>query len=154
WEPIRRFFLETKPGIVDVRTLEGQWKMQKFFWDDLTHRLDRTDEKAVQAVIVLSGPAFFENQEPVDPPAIGNDPDRRLFYIRYRAIPIDRRQRIRPHPGMRPLLPRPGEPLIPAMGMDDLERMVGPLHARLFDAASAEQFRRVLAAVIEQLQTY
>jgi hypothetical protein len=37
------------------------------------------------------------------------------------------------------------------MPVDDLEHTVEPLNARLFDATSSEQFRRILAAVIDQL---
>jgi hypothetical protein len=37
------------------------------------------------------------------------------------------------------------------MGVDDLEHTVEPLNARLFDATSSEQFRRIVAAVIDQL---
>ena len=37
------------------------------------------------------------------------------------------------------------------MKEDDLQKTAEQLNARLFDAASALQFRRVLAAVIEQI---
>jgi hypothetical protein len=37
------------------------------------------------------------------------------------------------------------------MPVDDLEHTVEPLNARLFDAASTQQFRRVLAAILEQI---
>jgi hypothetical protein len=45
------------------------------------------------------------------------------------------------------LTPAPTYP----MPVDDLEHTVEPLNARLFDATSSEQFRRILAAVIDQL---
>jgi hypothetical protein len=43
------------------------------------------------------------------------------------------------------------EDLLPPMPTDDLERAILPLNARIFDAASAKQFRRVLAALLDQL---
>ena len=78
------------------------------------------------AVIVLSGAAFFENQEAVAafPPVEGGE--RRLFYIRYRTNPLANR-RVRPRPGMRPTGPQP--PSFP-MPVDDLEHVVEPLEKR------------------------
>ena len=109
-------------------------------------------------VIVLSGPAFFEDQEPVEPGMAASDPGRQLIYIRYRtAQPVRRLP-----PGARPMgrggrfpsatLPPPNpEVLIPAMKEDDLEKTTEPLNARIFDAASSHQFRRILGAVVDQL---
>jgi hypothetical protein len=37
------------------------------------------------------------------------------------------------------------------MKEDDLEKTTEPLNARIFDAASAHQFRRILGAVVDQL---
>jgi hypothetical protein len=84
------------------------------------------------------------------------DPGRQLIYIRYRTFQAPRR-----YPPNSPLgrgrftamrLPPPNaEGLIPPMSEDDLQKTAEPLNARIFDAASTAQFRRILAAVIEQL---
>ena len=37
------------------------------------------------------------------------------------------------------------------MPVDDLEHTVEPLGARLFDVVNTEQFRRVLAAILDQI---
>jgi hypothetical protein len=151
WEGIRKVFDENNPGIVDVHTLAGQWKMRKFFWDEVTRRLAGGvphDGGARHVVVILSGPAFLEDQEPVETVAEANDANRRLFYIRYRTIPV-RSDRPRIRPGIRPTMPPPMPNF--AMPVDDLENTVAPLNARLFDATSAEQFRRILAAVMEQI---
>ena len=150
WEALRKLFVDIKPGVIDVRALEGQWKMRKFFWDEVNRRLEEQDGRR-NIVIVLSGPAFLDDQEPVEPAAttlLPGDAERRLFYIRYRTIPP------RPaHPRLRPgargplLAPAPSYP----MPVDDLEHTVEPLNARLFDATSSDQFRRILAAVMSQL---
>jgi hypothetical protein len=146
WPAMRKLFVDTKPGIIDVQTLRGQWKMRNFFRDEVTKRL-RSDENALNVVIVLSGPAFLEDQEPLEKVEMPTEPNRRLFYIRYRAVNT-RPQRPRVRPGMRP---QPIRPAAYPMPVDDLEHAVEPLHARLFDATSAEQFRRILAAVLDQI---
>jgi hypothetical protein len=147
WDAMRKLFVDIKPGIIDVRALEGQWKMRRFFWDEVNRRLNANDGSR-NVVIVLSGPAFLDDQEPVETTALPSDPERRLFYIRYRTIP-PRPQHPRLRPGARgPLLTPP--PTYP-MPVDDLEHTVEPLNARLFDATSSEQFRRILAAVMDQM---
>jgi len=163
WPDIRRYFIETRPGIIDAASLQGQWKMRKFFWDEVRRRLEPGRDGAVPVVIVLSGPAFLEDQEPVEPAIRGGETDRRLFYIRYRppaaARSIGRSTLLRDtmmgRTGGRGRIPPMNQPeddsLIPPMPVDDLEHTVEPLNARLFDAASARQFRRILAAVLEQI---
>ena len=147
WDAIRKLFVDIRPGIIDVHALEGEWKMRRFFWDEVNRRLKQENE-GQNVVIVLSGPAFLDDQEPVEPLESPNDPDRRLFYIRYRTIP-PRPAHPRLRPGARgPLLAPP--PTYP-MPVDDLEHTLDPLNARLFDATSSEQFRRILAAVMDQL---
>ncbi len=152
WDDMRKFFVDTRPGIIDVHALEGQWKMRRFFWDEISRRLNAGDKPGNDGVrnvvIVLSGPAFFEDQEPVEPLELPNDPDHRLFYIRYRSISAAA-QRPRIRPGARG--PSLAPPPLFLMPVDDLEHTVEPLNARLFDATSSEQFRRILAAVIDQL---
>jgi len=53
----------------------------------------------------------------------------------------------------RPLMlsPQQSEALIPPLRLDDLEKTAEPFNPRIFDAASASQFRRILAAVMEQI---
>ncbi len=144
WARARQFFLGLNPGIVDVQTLQGQWKMRKYFWDEVNRRLEPKDA-AMPVEIILSGPAFFEDQQSVEA-AAGPAGDRRIFYIRYRTITP--RPRVRPRPGMRPPLPPQYYSQMPA---DDLQHTVEPLGARIFDVTNPEQFRRVLAAILEQL---
>jgi hypothetical protein len=143
WSLARRFFLDTNPGVINVGALQNQWRMRKFFYDEVARRLEPEGD-AVPVVIVLSGPAFFDEQEPVNP-ALLAAPNARLYYIRYRSQPV--RPRARPRPGMRP----PQQVLFAPMPVDDLEHSLEPLGARVFDATSAEQFRRVLAAILEQV---
>jgi hypothetical protein len=158
WDSMRKFFADAKPGIVDIHTLADRRKTLAFFAGEIDRRLAPGKDGAAQVVIVLSGPAFFEDQEAAATPKEPLDPNSQLIYIRYRTALPQRR----PLPGGRrptaysrfPVAP-PGQPgqeiLIPPMPEDDLEKTAEPLNARLFDAASATQFRRILAAVREQL---
>ncbi|HKD08499.1 MAG TPA: hypothetical protein VKB79_21540 [Bryobacteraceae bacterium] len=154
WPRMRAFFVETRPGVIDAAALSGQWKMRRFFFDEVNRQLSDGS-----VVIVLSGPAFLEDQEPVEPgvPFAGAP---RLFYIRYRSpiYPSNTRPRLlrdtmMGRSGRRPpTFSGPGDDdLLPPMPTDDLERAILPLNARIFDAASAKQFRRVLAALLDQL---
>jgi hypothetical protein len=147
WGRLRTYFAQSNPGIVDVGTLQGQWKMRPFFWDAVNARLRRTGDE-LPVVIVLSGPAFLGNQEAAEPGLLDPDVGRRLFYIRYRTPTFNRQQRVRVRPGMRP---PPRLPELDAMPLDDLERTVEPLGAHIFDATSPEQFRRVMAAILDQI---
>jgi len=155
WPRMRTFFVETRPGVIDAATLSGEWKMRRFFFDEVTRLLSDGS-----VVIVLSGPAFLEDQEPVEPAAPSAGVPR-LFYVRYRSPiyptmnPRGRllRDTMMGRSGRRPpTLSGPGDDdLLPPMPTDDLERAILPLNARVFDAASAKQFRRVLAALLDQL---
>ena len=91
WDLLRKYFLDTKPGIIDVHTLEAQSKMLGFFQDEVIQRMAPRKDGAVQVVIVLSGPAFFENQE-APPPVVEAADACRLFYIRYRTIAVPRKR--------------------------------------------------------------
>jgi hypothetical protein len=153
WDSIRKFFLVTRPGIIDVRTLEGQHRMLPFFREEVKKR-----NTPGNVVIVLSGPAFYEDQEAVEAAIEPAFPDRQLIYIRYRTVPALRRYpsgmqapnrfgRLPPAS----LAPPNAEALIPPMKEDDLEKTAEPMNARIFDAASPAQFRRILAAVLEQM---
>jgi hypothetical protein len=129
WDRMRKIFLDVKPGLVDAHSLEGRRKMVAFFRNELVRRLlsggPGSDEAAIPIVIALSGPAFLEDQEPVSPVQSPGHPDRRVFYIRYHGLPA------------------PPE--------DDLQRSVEPFNARVYDAASNEQVREILASVIDRI---
>ena len=98
----------------------------------------------------------------MEPSNSQGEAQRRLFYIRYRAQQQPGRGNGRANifggtmmgrgsARMQPMMPPPDPDYIPPMPVDDLEHTVEPLNARLFDAASTQQFRRVLAAILEQI---
>jgi hypothetical protein len=148
-DELKRFFAQTNPGIVDIQALDSQWKMRSFFADQLTTRISAGPVADAQVVIVLSGPAFFPNQEPVAKLDLPADPLRRVFYIRCRLIPHSvLRPKPSPRPGARPRPPFPGTFRLP---LDDLEKLLESTGATLFDVITPEEFRRVLAAVMGQI---
>ncbi len=161
WPRFADFFKTMQPGLVDVATLAGEWKMRQFFRDEVERRLNQKTD-GVNVVVVVSGPAFFDNQEPVPAEPVPPNPDRRLFYIRVRNVTyrpmgngrapsgFGRGYPGRARPGMRPPS-MAGEPPRVPMPVDDLERSVEPLGARIFDAATPEEFRRILSVILDQM---
>jgi hypothetical protein len=163
WKGLRSFFTGFNPGIVDVATLGSSWKMTGFFEDELHQFALAADHNTPgdgHAVIVLSAPAFFDGPKAEDtagPDKVPGSPDgnrdgSKVFYIRYRPVPpelLNPRRRLRP--GMRILLPPPRPIFSFALALDDLEKPLPPGNSRIFDAVSPDEFRRVLAAVIDQI---
>jgi hypothetical protein len=129
WDRMRKVFLDVKPGIVDTHSLENRRKIVTFFRNELVRLLlpvgPGSEEAPIPIVIVLSGPAFLEDQEPGGPVQLPGNPDHRVFYIRYHGLPAPQK--------------------------DDLQRSVEPFNARVYDAASNEQVREILASVLDQI---
>ena len=160
WPRFAAFFKAMRPGLVDVATLAGEWKMRQFLRDEVERRLNRKTD-GTNVVIVISGPAFFDNQEPVPSEPLPPNPDRRLFYIRTRNLVFrpaggrggpsgfGRGYPGRARQGMRP--PAMNEAPRMPMPADDLERSVEPLGARIFDASTPEEFRRILSVILDQI---
>ncbi len=150
WNALKGFLGQTNPGIIDVHSLDSRWKMRSFFLRQLSERIaDRAGEEEARIVIVLSGPAFFKDQEPAARVGLPSDPGHRVFYIRCRMIP---RSVLAPRPPPRPgVRLRPVSPAMFQLPLDDLESPLDGSEARIFDVITPDQFRRVLAAIIRQL---
>jgi hypothetical protein len=152
WAAMSKVFGTRNTGMVDVRTLANEWKMRAFFLDQISRSLQAPlPAETVRVVIVLSGPAFFEDPNSVvaDTPSV--DSARHLYYVRLRTPPVRYQRRNRP--GMRPPIERPlviDTPMPP----DDLEKLAIGLNGKIFDATSTEQFRRILATMLHQISLY
>jgi hypothetical protein len=129
WDGMRRIFLDARPGIVDARSLESRRKMGAFFRKEIMRRLlagkTESTDPGTSVVIVLSGPAFLEEQDPDDLVKPPNNPDQRVFYIRYHGLPVPQ--------------------------TDDLQRAAALLNARVYDAASNERVREIVASVLDEI---
>ena len=115
--------------------------------DDTTHVL-----------IVLSAPVFFTQQEKPLAPDLPPDPRHRVFYISYSPTAIvtmpggAHADRAGPAtsdagPENEPTLHRPLY-----IFTDDLERLLKPMGARVFHVSRPEEFRKALAAILDELE--
>ena len=140
WDGIREIFLNAQPGLIDFRDLAKQSNIREFFRSEVSRRLE-VDGDAIPVVIILSGPASLPDREPLTP----RDSDRRLFYIRFVTYPSSP-----PPPLVRSR--RGAAPTTPTrVPVDDLEHAAEPLGATLYEATTVEEFRRILAAVFDQI---
>jgi hypothetical protein len=117
--------------------------MRQFFWDEVSARaLRKSETEPLHAVIVLSAPAFLEHQEKVEAGAVEKDPNRRVYYVRYRPVVV-----------YRPVNPFSDTAAPPAASMatDDLENSLKRLDAKVFEAQGSEAFRKVLANLIADI---
>jgi hypothetical protein len=146
WPRLRRFFIESRPGIIDARSLAWFWKMRSFFWDQVIAAQGASRGEA-RVVLILSGPAFFPGQEPFPQSETEWGQNAFVYYVRYRPYEFFPR-RVRSHPGAHPF---PASPAVRPMPDDELEIAARKLNARVFDVTSPAEFRRVVAAVMGQL---
>lgn len=151
WNGMREIFAAANPGIVDASVFATESRIHSFFHDALGRAMGSASDGIPNPVIVLSGPAFFEDRYPVSFADLPKDPDHRVYYIRYRPIPPESFSPSRRTRTGRPILP-PQRPMFYfAIPVDDLERPLETINARIYDAISPEQFRRILGAVMAQI---
>jgi len=146
WPRLRRYFIESRPGIVDAHILAWFWNMRSFFWDQVLAAPGGSRDDA-RVVLVLSGPAFFPGQEPVPQSDMEWAQNTCVYYVRYRPFAFFPR-RVRPRPGARP---SGATPPIRPLPDDELEIAARKLNARVFDVTSPAEFRKVIAAVMGRL---
>jgi hypothetical protein len=143
WTKMRAPLAETQPGIIDAQSLAAKQRMAQFFRDQVLARAQpRADRDELRVVIVLSAPAFLGRQSPLETANLERDPNRRIFYLRYRPEPP------RPDIPSYTTAPPPGMTSLPS---DDLERALKPLDARILSAASPGEFRRALSAMLADI---
>jgi hypothetical protein len=133
-----------------VQSLAAKAQMVGFFRDQVLGRAragDKAGDKRneLRVVIVLSAPAFLDRQYRLEPANLERDPNRRIYYLRYRPLPP------RPDPGqdapeLWPMMPAGSIPF------DDLEHALKQLDARIFSASTPEEFRKALAAMLIDIQ--
>jgi hypothetical protein len=146
WPALRRFFLESRPGVIDASALGGFWKMRTFLWDQVAAAAMVPRAGETRITLILSGPAFFPGQEAPPISGLARQENAFLFYVRYRPFEFPRRSRRRP--GSRPF---PERPLVRPLPDDELETAARKVNARVFDVTSPAEFRRVLALLMAQM---
>jgi hypothetical protein len=146
WPTMRAPLADNQPGVIDVQSLAVKAQMLQFFRDQVLRRaLPAAPSDDLRIVIVLSAPAFLGRQTEPEPLNLPRDPNRKVFYLRYRPPPA------------RPAVPPPGsdappQPMITSLPSDDLEHALKPLDARVYTASTPEEFRKALAHMLAQIQ--
>jgi hypothetical protein len=129
WDGMRKVFLDARPGVVDAHSLANRRKMGAFLRNEIVRRLLSDEagrgEAATPVVIVLSAPAFLEVQDPDSPVQLPGSLDYRLFYVRYHGLPA------------------PAE--------DDLQHLAEQLNARIYNTATREGVRDIVASVLGEI---
>ncbi len=143
WNRMREPFADTNPGIIDAQSLAAKREMLQFFWDKLLEKADEpTGDAAKRVVIVLSSPVFLDGQNKVEPAIGPKDPNRRVFYVRYRPPP----------PRIMQVAPDGSAiPAAPSMPVDELEHVVKMLDAKIYSVSTAPEFRKAVAAIIAEI---
>ena len=144
WNRMRAPFADANPGVIDAQSLAAKAQMTQFFWDQMLDRLrPDTGSDALKVMIVLSAPAFLEHQFKVEPARFPKDPNRRVFYLRYRPLPPPR-MTFDPF-GQGPV------PVAAGLPADDIEHTLKSLDAKIYSSITPEEFRRALSNVISEI---
>jgi hypothetical protein len=133
WARLRAPLADTQPGVIDAQSLAAKSQMLRFFRSQVVEKANAPGD-GLHIVIVLSAPAFFDRQLHLDPVTLERDPNRRIFYLRYRPLP-----------------PRPNPDAI-GLPPDDLEGALKALDARVLTAMTPEDFRKALAAILKDIR--
>ncbi len=152
WPKLRETLTALNPNVIDVGSLQNRGRNADFFVNQVSRRVEASEDPPL-ALIVLSAPEYFEFKEELHAIAPKRAPNCRVFYLRYHAL------RIRPFP--RGIPPRPrgrgrdAEIVIPGrygrLDIDNLASTLDPLKPRMFDVYTPEDFRKALAAILEEI---
>ena len=169
WPKLKAALATINPNSIDAHSLGGRRENLQFFLDEISRRVappnpdsaTARDASAIQPLrvfIVLTPPWDFRDGEKVRP-IIPDDAHRLVFYLRYS---LDHPNDFLPtgaeslnHPPTRHLqsLDRvtPGADFKKLRSTDFLAHTLAPLHPRLFDVTSPEEFRKALATILRDI---
>ncbi|MSV36293.1 MAG: hypothetical protein EXQ47_11955 [Bryobacterales bacterium] len=148
WMRLRRGLIEADPNKIDVRALEHREQNAQFFVEQIRERVLEPAEpesaKPLRIGIVLSGPMGFESGEDLRPIAFDNKSEYKIYVFRHHLLPLPQLPILRGRRNI-PLPPRFQEPL------DSLVSLIKPLRPRVFDIYNPDQFRKALAAMLDEI---
>ena len=156
WPTLRDALREADPNIIDVHSLENRKQDAQFFVSQMSRRIESAPaDAAAHVFIVLSGPMSFASGADLRPIQAADAPNTRIYYFRYHAPPV----RLTPTEaferstrGRRGRNDPLGVPLVQQNeSVDSLANTLKPLHPRLFDIYSPEQFRKALSVVMDEV---
>lgn len=153
---LRAAFRERGRRTVTASELQGYKDDARFFVSEVRKRIETIEPGETNPVlIVLSEPLQFRKDlQPIEP-----EPGTRVLYIRFKFPSM-------PMLAPAPQLPSPNDwaslPQLPSGGFDpnrwphisnadSLGRTLSPLHPRVFEVASAMDFRNALAAIMGEI---
>lgn len=159
WEKLSDALRKTDPNVIDVDSLRNRGHSVEFFCKQVrigTGDGDAPDPSRPQRVlIVLSPPFAFGPGEDARPMELETPGDPRIYYLRRHTLPPDRRfdetfddRRFSRSRRLDPSVPRPvnyAEPI------DSLDRILKHLKPRTFDIYTAEDLRKALAAIADEI---
>ena len=146
-------------NMVSVHALENDKEAAQFFVSEIRKLLERPVPEAQHALIILSERRSFPKGEDLRPIQATLPPGTRVFYVRCNSRPNVFMPPPDPAPPdaanlpMHPAIPSGPFPVPPGPSNrdDSLERMLAPLHPRLFDVTTALEFRSALAAIMSDI---
>jgi hypothetical protein len=128
---------EVNPGIIDVASLQNRWYAAQFFLDRVAQTINRTPKH--KAVIILSSPVEFVGGQDIRPLTADLTTRATVYYVRYDPLFFFGRGRGRS-------MARPAPPQA-----DQLAALLKPLDPRVFEVTTAEQFRKSLATILDEI---
>jgi hypothetical protein len=168
WPKLKSALATINPNAIDAQALGSRRENLEFFLEEVSRRV--TDSRAPAApaeaapralpvFIILAPPWNFRDGEKVHPIRVADDGHSLVFYIRYRSRSTQMNQSSdmsvagtnSGHPSSVGDILLPGPSSEQSGGTDFLEHTLIPLHPRLFDVTSPEDFRKALATILRDI---
>jgi hypothetical protein len=143
WATMREPLANDGPGVIDVQSLAARTEMRRFFQDEVATRVSTPQEhEPLRVAIVLSAPVFLERQDRVESAVLPKDSNRRVYYLRYRALP--------PRPVFDSFMQGP-RPAISSLPSDDFEGALKSLDAHVLSVNTPQEFRKAVANMLTEI---
>jgi hypothetical protein len=143
WATMREPLANDDPGVIDVQSLAARAEMRQFFWDEVVGHVDpHSASEPIRVAIVLSAPVFLEHQDRLEPAVLPKDGNRRVYYLRYRAL--------LPRPMFDPFTQGP-RPMVSSIPGDDFESALKSLDARVLSINTPQEFRKAVANMLAEI---
>jgi hypothetical protein len=166
WPKLKAALAAVDPNTIDAKALVNRRDNLKFFLDELARRMTASPSPssgersgALPVYLIVSPPWDFRSADKVDPIRAPEGRPYLVFYIRcHPELSTDSQPRSAAnlgHPknaGAGSLGTRlPDDNFQKSGGVDYLERTLTPLHPRLLDINSPEDFRKALATILSDI---
>jgi hypothetical protein len=137
WQSLRKALsTDNGPGTVSVKNLQNRRQSPVYLWEEIVRRLKAADgpagkqgEKPLHVIILIGTPMDFYVFPKLPEIETGNEEDCVIYYLQYE------------------FLERHG--ITGAIG--NVEKMLKPLKMRSFEVRSADDVRRALARILEEV---